>query len=352
MGIKDLNALLKEYCPNYTVLITLKDFANKKIAIDANLYMNSIISVAFKEYVLSMPDPLEEIELNEILKKTVKAVLQFNVKVCEYNITPVWVWDGKSHPEKSICKKKRVATKDSSFEKLRVLKDMLLPLNPIIRVLEKEKEMLEYKKILSNSNIMNQDIMMYIKEIITNLGYPSITATTEAEKLCASLSRENLVDAVWSKDTDNYPLGSKITITKIEGLNKEGDIVLECGILSRILDELDKPFEWLVDLCIMLGCDFNTNIKGVGKVGCWKLMNKYGSIEEIELNETKYDCSVLNYVRCRELFEYEPSEVSESQLVFDMVKFTEMGEDILDQYCMLDFYAAIERGGQRISGAY
>jgi 5'-3' exonuclease len=63
------------------------------------------------------------------------------------------------------------------------------------------------------------------------------------------------------------------------------------------------------DLCIMLGCDFNSRVKGIGPAKSWKLFQtareKYpDSTRLIELiaADNEIDFSLLNAERCREIF--------------------------------------------------
>ena len=62
-----------------------------------------------------------------------------------------------------------------------------------------------------------------------------------------------------------------------------------------------------VDLCIMLGCDYNTNVPKVGPEKSIAFLKKYGSIEAItEIKDE--DKAILNHVRVREMLAI-PSEV-------------------------------------------
>merc|ERR1712031_41895 len=54
--------------------------------------------------------------------------------------------------------------------------------------------------------------------------------------------------------------------------------------LPEVLKQLELTKEQFMDLCILLGCDYTSTIKGVGPVKAMELMKKYGSLEKILAN--------------------------------------------------------------------
>jgi flap endonuclease-1 len=85
--------------------------------------------------------------------------------------------------------------------------------------------------------------------------------------------------------------------------------------LEKVLKQLNLSFESFVDLCIMLGCDYNTRIFKVGPKKVWNLIQTYGCIEDIP----DIDTTSLDYEKCRKIFEYQPSEVKELNMKKDLV---------------------------------
>lgn len=51
--------------------------------------------------------------------------------------------------------------------------------------------------------------------------------------------------------------------------------------LSVLLAETELSMEQFIDLCIMCGCDYATNIRGIGAVRALALIKQHGSIEAV-----------------------------------------------------------------------
>jgi 5'-3' exonuclease len=51
--------------------------------------------------------------------------------------------------------------------------------------------------------------------------------------------------------------------------------------LSVLLSELELSMEQFIDLCIMCGCDYASNIRGIGAVRALALIKQHGSIEAV-----------------------------------------------------------------------
>jgi 5'-3' exonuclease len=51
--------------------------------------------------------------------------------------------------------------------------------------------------------------------------------------------------------------------------------------LEVLLAELDLTMDQFIDLCIMCGCDYANNIRGIGAVRALSLMKQHGSIEAV-----------------------------------------------------------------------
>jgi hypothetical protein len=51
--------------------------------------------------------------------------------------------------------------------------------------------------------------------------------------------------------------------------------------LPVLLSELELTMEQFIDLCIMCGCDYASNIRGIGAVRALALIKQHGSIEAV-----------------------------------------------------------------------
>ena len=132
------------------------------------------------------------------------------------------------------------------------------------------------------------------KDLFTILGIPYFISPSEGETLCSQLALYGKVAGVLSEDTDILAYGTGIFLTKI---NTSQETVVEIRI-SNILDALSMSQAQFTDLCIMCGTDYNSNIFRVGPEKAFKLLEEFGSIEDIKGKDT----TILNYKRVRELF--------------------------------------------------
>src|SRR6056300_1098746 len=87
MGIKNLNKLLMDVCPDVFRDQDMDTFSLKKIAVDASLYLC--------KYKIAFGD------------RIVDAYIDLIVKLREKKIHPIFVFDGKSPPEKAAERQKR-----------------------------------------------------------------------------------------------------------------------------------------------------------------------------------------------------------------------------------------------------
>ena len=180
-----------------------------------------------------------------------------------------------------------------------------------------------------------------IQSLAKNLGIPSLHADADAERLCSSLSQEGLVIAVWSKDTDNYALGTPIMITEMAGIDEENHPQVTVIILPLLRTYLELTQSQLRDLCIMCGVDFNDgkNIPSFGPIKCYKLIKEYSTIENIGAL-TGLPVENLKYERCRELLSVNDSGFTHEslELNLDLNKFKDSSFYLFNQYGLIDQY--------------
>lgn len=323
MGIKSINEFLKSKVPEAFYTKELEDFNGYRMSIDSFNYIYSLFCACSKSVIYEMPDPMQPIPRENIINKVKTGIIYFILKLLRNRITPVFVWDGLPMEEKTICKSKRTDDKNKILAKIEAKKIEIEKIHPLYRT----KELYDtLKSLLTQYNYTLPDEIEYLKKLISELGFPSIQAEHEGEKLCSALAREGLVCTVYSTDTDNYALGTPLLSTSFEGTEQVNVVDLKV-----ILQKLNKTHVFFVDFCILCGCDFNTNIKNIGPARAYTLLEKHDNIEKIE-SEGGKDISVLNHIRTREIFTYTPSNISEEQLNFNLSVFQKNSERIFSEY--------------------
>lgn len=305
MGIKGLRELLKKEIGEYEEKISMQEFAGKKILIDAPFF----ICV----YKASRKDLYREAFVNLI------------VKLLDHSIRPVFVFDGKSPKEKSLEKQKRNEKK----------------CNQILRVEKLERDLEKFKKeghlsdelreacnkssatttiVLMTKNVtkngtysqakkcveklrnsiltITEEDFRNVKSLLDVFGIPWIVANGEAEIFCASLVKKGLADAVMTKDTDVLACRVPTMLYDVDLGNSEFTVIKIETILKKIgLNEKS----WL-DLCIMCGTDFNSNVPRVGPVKSLKYIREFETIDSLD---GKLDVTILSHVKTREIFDPE-----------------------------------------------
>ena len=299
MGILNINPLLKELCPHIFRLIYLSQLSGCRIAIDVSILFISYWSPSLKIVLDKTNLADEEPDRDLIIENWIRMVVNFMInKMLSKGIIPVLVFDGKPHQLKEDhARKKRGENKQKAKEELINLKYEVSQIDPLYRTKDMNKKL--YRLYAKTSFPNPKDDYMTIKEIFKSLGIPCLQAKGEAEELCSFLCRNNFVDAVYSRDTDNYVHGCPYLITGLENDYKNKDIIATVSMVSEILQALYLTYEEFVDLCILLGCDYNKKLSGVGPTNTYKLISEYRRIDYLP---DKYDISNLNHVECFNIF--------------------------------------------------
>lgn len=306
MGIKGINTLLRRHAPDAFFTIPINALSGKRMAIDGNNWMYTNMAIARKKVINKTDVAVQEPNPQEIRREWFLAALNFVIGWLSYNVTPVFVFDGLHPPEKDETKSKRRDARVATRAKIDALYQQLNG-----DILERPANIIEeLRKELRNYNFISNEDFELFKMVMRGIGIPCLQATGDGEQLCSSLCIEGKVAAVFSVDTDNLVYGCPLVITGYSetcSYDEYGNKVahLDCVRLDRVLDGLKISHSMFVDLCIMSGCDFNTNMPGYAAIKSFTLLQKYGSIDDLPRN---LNTECLKHIRCREIFAYSPSE--------------------------------------------
>lgn len=301
MGINGLNAFLKDTCPNIYEHIHLSQYGFKRVAIDISLYLHKFKAVCGDRWLSAFINLIACLRRNEIH--------------C------VFIFDGKSPPEKEIEKAKRREDREKMEKNLfileeamdeyhktgviaKVLSDLYDKRRSPGRLLKKNTNGVDMswieKKLIQKRNQLysiEPDDFELAKELFDILKVPYYTAPSEAEKMCSKLCIDKKVCAVLSEDTDVLAYGTCVFLTKIDTTTDTCVRIVHQNVLDSL--KLDK--QQFLNLCIMCGTDYNPNIPKIGSKTAYKYILQYGGIDEISEN-TKIDVTILNHKRSKQLF--------------------------------------------------
>jgi len=351
MGITNLKKLVKgEYKTSpiresLVKRINISEFASEKVAIDISSYIY--------KYKITQGD------------KWLNSAMMLICRLKKANVHGIFIFDGKPPPEKDAesqrrrnvslnlddkimnlsfdldvykdtnkisdllreCMKK-ISDKDSKIGKVGKLlhgkkttkssSDEYIDIEAIEAFIKKKED--------QNTRITGEDCDN-LKQMITFFGGTYIQAPGEAEALAAYIYSIGQVKAVVTEDTDILVYGVETYISGLNSATGECDAIY----LSEVLEATELNIEEFRDFCIMCGCDYGDNIKGVGVATSLKHIQKYKSIENYSLANKNVDLSILNHVAARELF----------TTYGRILQFDEDGKDITEDKKEISQYRAV-----------
>lgn len=305
MGIKNLNKIITKYFSSaFTEDTDLSDFAYKKIAIDTSLYLYKYKAIGGSTWLQCF------ISLISCLRRN--------------NIHCVFIYDNGSPIEKTGEKLKRADARKNLEEKIIDIEKAIdyfretgVVKSILQNIVEKQNsERLIKKKSFSIElaekeieKIRNQIINVSLddlndtKLLFEIMGIPYYIAPLEAETMCADLCKRGIVDAVLSDDTDIIAYSSPICLTKLNIYTSK------CTKLdfNKLMEVSGLTESEILDLCILLGTDYNTNVYGIGPEKSLKHIQSGKSVIQASGKEPL----PFDYKRIREIFQdYERSEIT------------------------------------------
>jgi flap endonuclease-1 len=135
------------------------------------------------------------------------------------------------------------------------------------------------------------------EQLISLFGYTVIRAHGEADILLSELSLCGKIDYCVSDDMDLVVFGSKNLLKNFTVSSKKKIQEID---LEQFKKDSKLSLDMIIDVSILIGCDYCTGSFGIGPVKAYNYVLKYGSIdnvikhEHIELN--------VNYKKIREYF--------------------------------------------------
>ncbi len=289
MGIKNLNSLIKPYCH----LRDISQWKGTRIAIDASTWIYANVAVARSRAVkrsnLRTIDQLDHLEIRQTWLTSLK---YFLIQWLRQGITPIFVFDGAPPKAKAEERAKRRENRQKTKDEIQLLRTELSKQSPLDRDPQKVRRL---KQLQSQVTGLDNDEIGTMKTVLKALGIPVLYATNEAEELCCLLCRANQVAAVYSTDTDNLARGCPVLIT---GRDRESQL-FKTYYYPQILRGLEVSESQFLDICIMSGCDYNSNIPGIGVKKSYNLIKRHQTIDQLPPN---LDITCLNYQECLNLF--------------------------------------------------
>lgn len=309
MGIQGLSKLIADYAPSAVREGEISSYFGRKVAIDASMSIYQfLIAVRQEGSTLVNADGETTSHLMGTFYRTIRLI--------ENGLKPVYVFDGKPPEMKSGELSKRQERREEAQKQLEKAEDA----GDMANVDKFSRRLVKVTKQ------HNEDC----KQLLRLMGVPCIDAPCEAEAQCAALVAAGKVFATATEDMDGLTFGSSILLRHLTFSEARKMPIKEFN-LEKVLLGLNMDQDKFIDLCILLGCDYCSTIKGVGPKRAVELMKAHGSIEEIvkHIDKKKYGIPEdWMYKEARQLFK--APEVAEPDTL--QIKWDVPDEDQLVQF--------------------
>ena len=133
---------------------------------------------------------------------------------------------------------------------------------------------------------------MHISEAPTSLDVCAV-GEYEAEVTCAHMCQSGEVDVVLSGDYDSLAFGCPYLIKDIDLLEGYADVIT----LQNIYSHFNINRSQVIDICILMGTDYNKKISGVGPKTALTEIRSHGKLENTKYyNEKQLNINILRNI--------------------------------------------------------
>ena len=309
MGILGLSKLIADIAPSAIKEQELKHYFGRKVAIDASMCLYQFL-------IAVRSDGAQLTSVHGETTSHLMGTFYRTIRLVEQGIKPVYVFDGKPPDLKGGELAKRAERRDETQK--------------LLQAAEEAGNAKDIEKFNRRLVKVTKEHALETKQLLQLMGIPYIDAPCEAEAQCAALVKAGKVFATATEDMDALTFGCNILLRRLT-FSEARKMPVQEFHFDKVLEELGLNHNEFIDLCIMLGCDYTSSIKGVGPKRAIELIKTHGSLEKILENLDTKKFSIpedWNYKEARLLFQ-EP-EVTDPETI-DM-KWTEPDEEGLVKY--------------------
>ncbi|XP_003397050.3 flap endonuclease 1 isoform X1 [Bombus terrestris] len=309
MGILGLSKLIADIAPSAIKEQELKHYFGRKVAIDASMCLYQFL-------IAVRSDGAQLTSVHGETTSHLMGTFYRTIRLVEQGIKPVYVFDGKPPDLKGGELAKRDERRDETQK--------------LLQAAEEAGNAKDIEKFNRRLVKVTKEHALETKQLLQLMGIPYIDAPCEAEAQCAALVKAGKVFATATEDMDALTFGCNILLRRLT-FSEARKMPVQEFHFDKVLEDLGLNHNEFIDLCIMLGCDYTSSIKGVGPKRAIELIKTHGSLEKIVENLDTKKFSIpedWNYKEARLLFQ-EP-EVTDPETI--NMKWTEPDEEGLVKY--------------------
>jgi len=267
--------------------VELSELNGKTVAIDAYNTIYQFLSI------IRQPDGSPLCDRTGRVTSHLSGILYRTSNLISQGIEPCFVFDGAPHELKKATLAERKERREKAMTEW-----------------EDAKEEGDLKKAFSKAqqtSRMTPEIRESSKELISYLGLPVVNAPSDGEAQAAYMCAKGDVWASASQDFDSLLFGTpnlvrNMTITgrrKVPGKDQYKDVRTEVIGSKEFLDSLGITREQLVDMCILIGTDFNPGVPGIGPKKGLKLIKDHKDLEHVM---SHMSLEIPSYQEIRDIF--------------------------------------------------
>ncbi len=247
--------------------IELSDLNGRTVAIDAYNTIYQFLSI------IRQPDGYPLTDSKGRVTSQLSGLLYRTANLIDAGIEPSFIFDGKPHALKSNTLSERKERREKAEKEWEQA--------------VKERDTKKAFSKAQQTSRMTPEILESSKELLRLMGIPVIHAPSDGEAQGAYMCAKGDVWASASQDFDSILFGAptllrNLTITgrrKVPGKDLYRDVKTEIIDTNDFLMELGVTREQIVDVCILMGTDFNAGISGIGPKKGLKLIKDHGNLE-------------------------------------------------------------------------
>ncbi|XP_076169118.1 flap structure-specific endonuclease 1 isoform X1 [Ptiloglossa arizonensis] len=320
MGILGLAKLIADVAPHAIKERELKHYFGRKVAIDASMCLYQFL-------IAVRSDGAQLTTVNGETTSHLMGIFYRTIHLVENGLKPVYVFDGKPPNLKGGELAKRAERRDEAQK--------------LLQAAEEAGNVEDVNKFNRRLVKVTKEHAEEAKQLLQLMGIPYVDAPCEAEAQCTALVKADKVFAVATEDMDALTFGCNILLRRLT-FSEARKMPVQEFHFDKVLEGLELNHDEFIDLCIMLGCDYTSSIKGVGPKRAIELIKTHRSLEKIieNLDTKKFPIPEdWNYKQARLLFQ-EPEVINTNEID---LKWLEPDEDGLIKFLCGDKQFNMER---------
>lgn len=251
MGVKGLNSIIERTSASTDV--QLKEIKGS-IAIDTSIFIH--------QWVKSMRSKGSDLQTtNGRMTSHIFGFIRDTLKYLSHDIIPIYVLEGKAPELKKHIVDERRDKRNEAIKKL----------DTNSWDSDEERNKLFIKSYSPSSTEMDDLI-----RVMNLMGIPVVQSLSEGELQCSALNISGKVQGVFTNDWDSLAFGTKTLYRKIHRNNSTKTSVYQKIELNKVLEDLDLTHEQFVDICILIGTDYNKKPYKMGPIEILRIYKENG----------------------------------------------------------------------------